>query len=201
VSQLNIDLFRMVNDLGKEYEFLNPVVIFLGEYTLYVLCLGLMVYWFTRTRENRLMIMNGVLAFAVAEVLGKVSGLLYSHNQPFAVLANVNQLVAHEIDNSFPSDHTILFFAISFSIWLVRMREGWLWLALAVAVGVSRIWVGVHYPVDILVGTVYGIGAALFVHLLAPRFGFIAGTLAFYEKLESIILPVKARRDDKYKGF
>ncbi|WP_066315377.1 undecaprenyl-diphosphatase [Bacillus sp. FJAT-29814] len=188
----------MINNLGKEYGFLNPAVILLAEYTLYVLCLGLAFYWFTRLRENRLMVLNGMLAFVVAEVLGKVSGLIYSHNQPFAVLADVKQLVAHEIDNSFPSDHTILFFSISFSIWLVRKREGWLWLLLAIAVGLSRIWVGVHYPVDILVAAVYGMGAALIVHWVSPRLAFVGKMLFFYEKQESALLP---RAKDRLQGF
>ncbi|MCM3765795.1 undecaprenyl-diphosphatase [Neobacillus niacini] len=198
MSQLNIDVFRLINDLGKDYEFLNPVIFFLAKYTLYVLCLGLVVYWLTRTRENRLMVLNGMLAFVVAEVLGKVSGLLYSHNQPFAVLADVNQLVAHEIDNSFPSDHTILFFAISISIWLVRKREGRLWLLLAMVVGVSRIWAGVHYPVDILVATVYGMGAALIVHWASPRHAFFGKMLSFYEKQEGALLP---RANRQAQGF
>ncbi|SDJ90852.1 undecaprenyl-diphosphatase, partial [Aneurinibacillus migulanus] len=39
-SQFNIDAFRLINDLGKQYPYLNPVIVFLAEYMLYFLCLS-----------------------------------------------------------------------------------------------------------------------------------------------------------------
>lgn len=158
---------------------------------VYFLGLGLVVYWFTRNHRNRMMVIQAVITFILAEILGKLAGLFYSHYQPFAVLQDVNQLVEHAIDNSFPSDHSILFFSICASFWLMRKKEGWLWLVLAVFVGLSRVWVGVHYPVDVITGALFGFISALFVYWAVPKVSLIQQILALYEKIEQKIVPSK----------
>ncbi|MDZ5609922.1 undecaprenyl-diphosphatase [Bacillus pseudomycoides] len=195
-SQFNIDTFRWINDLGKQNPSLNPMMVFVAEYMLYALVLGVLIYWFTRNNKNRMMIIQGGLAFIVAEIIGKIVGQFYSHHQPFAVLPNVNQLVEHEIDNSFPSDHTILFFSLCASIWLVRKKEGWLWLILAFCVAISRIWVGVHYPIDVVTGALVGIISALFVYWIAPKLSFIKRLLGLYERMEQHVIPMKNNSKD-----
>ncbi|CAH2714480.1 Undecaprenyl-diphosphatase BcrC [Neobacillus rhizosphaerae] len=197
ISQVNIDIFRSINDLGKEYNFLNPIAIFMADYMLYVLALGMLVYWFTRTNKNRMMVLQGGLAFILAEVLGKIAGTLYYHHQPFAELPNVNKLIEHSIDNAFPSDHSILFFSICFSFWLVRRKEGWMWLIFACIVGISRIWVGVHYPGDVLAGALIGMGSALFTYWLVPKLSFIKTALVKYEKVEQSLLPIREKTENK----
>ncbi|WP_042357661.1 undecaprenyl-diphosphatase [Bacillus rubiinfantis] len=199
ISQLNIEAFRSINDVGKTYDALEPVAVFMAEYMVYILALAMVVYWITRTTKNRMMMIQSIAAVLMAEILGKIAGLFYSHNQPFAVLPNVNQLVEHAVDNSFPSDHSIIFFTICFSIWLVRKREGWLWLAIACAVGISRIMVGVHYPGDVLTGAIIGIISALVMNWLVPQLTLIKKLLTQYERLEQTILPKKS--NDKYKNF
>jgi undecaprenyl-diphosphatase len=196
ISELNIDIFRWINDLGKQYPSLNPVSVFFAEYTVYVLGLAMIIYWFTRVEKNRMMVIQGGVAFILAEIMGKLVGQLHVHYQPFAVLPDVNQLIGKEINNSFPSDHTILFFSICVSFWLVRKKEGWLWLVLACCVGISRILVGVHYPVDIATSIVLSIVAALVAYWIIPRLMFIKRLLAYYEKVEQRILPVRNKSRD-----
>ncbi|MFB6496728.1 undecaprenyl-diphosphatase [Bacillus haynesii] len=200
-SELNIDVFRFINDLGKEYSMLNPAVYFLAEYMMYFLGAWLVIYWFTRKTKNRLMVIYAVIAFVIAEILGKMMGSLYSNYQPFATLPNVNKLIEHEIDNSFPSDHTILFFSIGFLIFLFHKKTGWLWLVLAFTVGISRIWSGVHYPLDVAAGALLGVLSALFVFWTAPKLSFIHQMLTLYEKVEQRIFPSKSKSNDKSKNF
>ncbi|GEB34134.1 MULTISPECIES: undecaprenyl-diphosphatase [Brevibacillus] len=193
LMELNVQCFRAINDLGKQYPELNPAFYAIAEYTVYALALCALLYWFTRDSQNRMMVICATATFVMAEVLGKLAGTLHTNNQPFAELANVNQLVQKAVDNSFPSDHTILFFSFCVSFWLFQRKTGILWMLLAVCVGLSRIWVGVHYPADVLVGALISIGSALTVFLLLPRFAFVHSLLSFYEKMESAILPVKPR--------
>ncbi|MED1468693.1 undecaprenyl-diphosphatase [Bacillus salipaludis] len=200
MSQLNIEAFRAINNLGKDHLFLDPIAVFLAEYMLYFLILGMLVYWFTRTDKNRMMIILSVISVAVAEVIGKIAGKFYSHYQPFAELPHVNKLVSHAVDNAFPSDHSIIFFSICFSILLVRKKEGWLWIILACCVAISRVMVGVHYPLDVLTGALIGIISALLVYLIAPKLSFLNKLLAIYEKAEGVILP-KSKSGDRNKNF
>lgn len=195
-SEINIDVFRSINDLGDKASSLNPVAIFFAEYMLYVLILGLLVFWFTRSTKNRMMVIQAVIATAIAEVLGKIAGHIYSHHQPFAVLPHVNKLVEHAVDNSFPSDHTTIFFSVCISFWLVRKKEWWLWIVLPLFIAISRVWVGVHYPVDVVAAALFGIISALFVYWLAPKLAFIKQLLALYEKAEQRILPSKNKTEN-----
>ncbi|MGE6402894.1 undecaprenyl-diphosphatase [Bacillus cereus] len=195
-SQLNIDAFRAINDLGKQYSFLNSTMIFLAEYMVYFLGLIIIAYWFTRSRKNKMMIIQAMFAFTIAEIIGKLAGKFHLNYQPFAVLPDVNKLVDHAVDNSFPSDHTILFFSICFSFWLVRKKTGWLWLVLAFCVAISRIWVGVHYPFDVITGALVGSISAIFSYWLTPKIIFIRQLLNLYEKIEQNILPSKKKSKD-----
>ncbi len=43
-SQFNIDIFRAINDLGKQYSFLNSAMVFLGQYMVYILGLIIIAY-------------------------------------------------------------------------------------------------------------------------------------------------------------
>ncbi|MCC0566937.1 MULTISPECIES: undecaprenyl-diphosphatase [Brevibacillus] len=192
-AELHIEVFRWINDLGKHYAALDPIAVFFAEYMMYVLAAGMLVYWFTRSNQNRMMVIQAVAAFVLAEILGKLAGQFYFHNQPFAVLSDVHTLIEHDIDNSFPSDHTILFFSVCISFLLVRKKEGWLWLAVAICVSLSRIMVGVHYPIDVATGALFGWLAALVSYWAVPKLSFIKQLLSFYEKVEGRILPAKKK--------
>ncbi len=196
LSEMNISWFRTINDLGKQHPLFNPIFELFAEYTVYVLFFGCMFYWFSRVKEARIMTLNAMFSFVLAEAAGKLAGLFYYNKQPFAELANVNQLIEKSIDNSFPSDHSILLFSICFSIWLVRKKAGTVWLVLAFCTAISRIGVGVHYPFDVLAGALLGILAALTVSWMAERFHFTHKLLYFYEKVEQTMLPAKNRSKD-----
>ena len=188
LSEINIELFRMFTDFGKEVMFLNPIMIFFAKYMKYFLLFGIVMYWFTRKRENRIMIISSMFAFVVAEVFGAIAGAIHSNNQPFAELSNVNQLIGHAIDNSFPSDHAIEFFSICITFLLFKKNLRYVWLAIAILVSFSRIWVGVHYPADILVGAILGIIGAALCYWIIPQLNVIKKLLAIYEQGEDYVL-------------
>ncbi|WP_338754649.1 undecaprenyl-diphosphatase [Bacillus sp. FJAT-52991] len=189
ISEVNISLFRLINDLGKEYPFLNPTFSFIAEYMVVLLALSVLFIWFTRETDNRMMILCASIAFLCAFTIGKVSGLFHSNYQPFVELTEVNQLIDKEKDNSFPSDHTILFFSYGISFWL--FKRGWsiLWVLLAALVGVSRIWVGVHYPFDVLAGMLISLASATFIYLTVPKLSVTQNAIKIYEKYENMLLP------------
>ncbi|WP_405015121.1 phosphatase PAP2 family protein [Kitasatospora sp. NBC_01539] len=72
-------------------------------------------------------------------------------------------------DWALPSNHTVIVFAGAAVLWLVDRRLGALALVLAVAMGVSRVLVGVHYPHDVVLGALIGAAAGYALGLLAGR--------------------------------
>jgi undecaprenyl-diphosphatase len=63
--------------------------------------------------------------------------------------------------SSFPSDHAVLFFALATGLYLVSRRMGWLmYLYTIVFILLPRVYLGIHYPSDILAGALLGVAAA-----------------------------------------
>ncbi|MDH2363636.1 undecaprenyl-diphosphatase [Priestia megaterium] len=189
--EMNVDLFRTINDLGKEYTYLNNFFIFMAEYMVFVLAFIALIFWFTRTEENRMMIISATISFILAEMMGKIAGTLHSNNQPFAELSNVNKLIEKAVDNSFPSDHTILFFAFCMTFFIYQKRWRYIGIMLALVVGISRIWVGVHYPADVIVGAIISIFSTFIASFIVSRLNIIRKLLWLYEKGEQQILPTR----------
>lgn len=165
----NIELFRLINDLGFQIPALNPVFVFIAEYFLYLLLIVLIVYLFKDNGKHRMMVLAAVVSCLVAVIFGKLAGQFHYNVQPFVTLDNVNQLIEKEVNNSFPSDHTILSFTICMTLFLFDKTKVY-FLLIGVLVAISRVWVGVHYPFDVLTSIVLSIAAALTVSMVFKKF-------------------------------
>jgi undecaprenyl-diphosphatase len=85
----------------------------------------------------------------------------------------------HIFYSSFPSGHTTTSFAIAALLLLMTwktpsVRWGWIALAWAACVGLSRIYRGVHWPTDVLAGACAGIFSAGLVYLLLTKYGYLS---------------------------
>ena len=74
-------------------------------------------------------------------------------------------------DWSFPSNHSAIAAASAAALWLLDRRLGMIAALAALVMGFARIWVGAHYPHDVLVGFVLGAAVAVPVVLAARRWG------------------------------
>lgn len=96
---------------------------------------------------------------------------LFARVRPFEVVEGLTALVVEQDPNSFPSGHTSAAFAFAFAL-IFAAKKRWVKVgvvALAVLMGLSRLYVGVHYPTDVLAGCVVGICAGVLGHLLGKR--------------------------------
>ncbi len=106
---------------------------------------------------------SAVLALTANVVLGQ----LWFHERPFVSHPKETVLLVHHgADNSFPSDHASVAFAIAFAVLAFHRRLGLLLVAAAVLIGLDRVLVGVHYPVDVAASVFVGLGSALIVTTL-----------------------------------
>ena len=161
---VNERLFVAINGLAHHSRPVDLVMVAAAQAVPFLLAGMLLVVWFWQSREpNRAAFRaatSGVLGLAFAFLLGLV------HYQPVpAALGLGQQLIGHVANNSFPSDHTSVVFGVAASLLLSRNR---LWpaaLALAVWVGFARIFVGVHFPADVVAGAALGSLAGLVTHV------------------------------------
>ncbi|MFI7597442.1 phosphatase PAP2 family protein [Actinoplanes sp. NPDC049681] len=159
---MNFRLFHLINDLAGRSDALDDVMEFAATRLIYLIfaasavLVGIALY-----RRRVLPVFRlGValfLTFAAATVLSHISG----QPRPFQT-HHVHQLIAHEPGVSLPSDHATAAFALAFGIYAFLSR-GWgiAFTAAALIVGIARVWVGVHYPGDILAAAVIAVLAVL----------------------------------------
>ena len=88
---------------------------------------------------------------------------LIARQRPCVTLPDVYMLVDIKRSLSFPSAHAANFFAVAtyFNYWYPKYR--WIYFGAAFFVALSRVSIGVHYPLDIIAGGILGACCALFV--------------------------------------
>ncbi len=150
---LDISLFHFINR-GMENSFFNwimPIItnIKYWRIPLSVMFLCLFIWGGKKGKDTFLLcLVTLILSDKVSSSLIKP---VFHRLRPFKVLDSVNLLInAHSY--SFPSSHAANIFAMAIVITYIWRR---IWIALlvfgiAVIVGFSRIYVGVHYPLDVL---------------------------------------------------
>lgn len=101
-------------------------------------------------------LLTGLLAFAIELSLYKTIKQLTTRKRPCHAMPGIQNLVEPPDEFSFPSGHTAAatVAALLFSAALPALAPGM--AALALLIGVSRVYLGVHYPSDVLMGVVLG---------------------------------------------
>jgi membrane-associated phospholipid phosphatase len=143
--------------------------------------------------RSKLAAASAGISAVVALLVNAVLGHLWYHARPFADHPKQTVLLVHHgTDNSFPSDHASVAFAVAFAVLVFHRRLGVLLLAVAVGVGLDRIFVGVHYPIDVLASVFVGLGAALVVTF--PGRPLVAWLVRLVSRItDPVVLAVRRR--------
>ena len=157
---MNAKLFLFINQFAKQNQFLDLIAIIFAKGMPYIFILFEIYLYFILKKKNK-----AIFAF-YSVILGLfisyIISLFYFHNRPFMDNLGI-MLISHKAETSFPSDHTTFLFSIAFSFLLFKVKF-WKWfLSLALLGGISRIYVGVHYPYDILGGIFIGFISAFII--------------------------------------
>lgn len=140
---------------------MDSMAIFFASYFQYFLVAAVLVFLFwgkgEELKKNRLIAVLGFLAAVVSRFFfTEIIRWFYFRPRPFMEF-DFTPLVGHEANASFPSGHAAFFFALATVIFLFNKKAGWWFLAGACLISLSRVFVGLHYPADILAGAVVGV--------------------------------------------
>jgi undecaprenyl-diphosphatase len=94
---------------------------------------------------------------------------VFDRERPYEVVPAADPLLRWDLSSSFPSGHAATSAAGAFILAYLLGRGGLGLALLAVAIGFSRVYVGVHYPLDVLAGAVVGLAVALVSAALVRR--------------------------------
>ena len=158
-------LFHWINGFAGHVYWLDPIMIACANYAPIVFVVVLLGCWARWRPEWQHAAVLAGLAALLALGTGQLVGMALPRPRPYQVtFATV--LVVHAPDTSFPSDHAILSFAVTVVLATVSRRLGG-WLALfSLLVLVSRVYIGVHYPTDVVGGAALGaLGAWITIRL------------------------------------
>ncbi|MFA6001926.1 MAG: undecaprenyl-diphosphatase [Thermoleophilia bacterium] len=177
---MDFTFFKLINQFAGRSDILDNLMIGLAKYGVLLMALPLLVLWFwgeggDKAKKAALL---SLLSMCLALLINQVIGHLYFRPRPFAA-HEVNLLLDRSTDPSFPSDHSAFVFGIAWLIMLKDRHIGVFALTIAVMVGISRIFIGLHYPGDVLGGMFIGLISALLVWqartMLDPVTSFLLG--------------------------
>ncbi len=164
----NINLFYLINGINNPVlNNILPVIASYGSNSLIILLI--LTYIFGGNYGRKVTIL-GVLALILAAIIAIVLKYIFVEPGPSITLANVNLLIPDMASvPTFPSGQTASAFAVATLIGLkYRLKSKGSWvtyflLIYASLIGFSLVYVGVHYPFDVICGSIIGIISALVV--------------------------------------
>jgi len=201
---LDETLFHWINGLAGHVPFIDRLFMGLADdyFMIIAMCLVLVGLWFgTRKPEERarnqvavlkamasLGIASGFVSWANVIFVGgdKFPGTLiheiFNRPRPFASGGlTVHLLFYKPTDPSFPSNLAAVVFGLALAVWLMNKRTGTWLLVMAFVACFARVYVGIHYPSDILGGAVFAVVGVAITYLLfwalAPLVRLIIGIL------------------------
>ncbi|KAF0867453.1 undecaprenyl-diphosphatase [Pseudomonas sp. LD120] len=163
MEELNRRLFLAINASAEASLPLRELAFFFAQWVVLCVPLLLLVFWVLGERRQRMIVVLASLSMVLALTGNLLIRSLWFHPRPFMLELGQNFL-AHAPGASFPSDHASGMFAMAFALILASLRKtGLMLLALALLVSWARVYLGVHFPFDIIGGCLMGLLSAWLV--------------------------------------
>ncbi|MEV5574194.1 phosphatase PAP2 family protein [Spirillospora sp. NPDC052269] len=175
-SRIDGGLYTDVTEFARHTHWLNQAMVWWTGYGAVLFVLLLVAGWWVARRGGAAMMAGALAGFAAAAVSYLVnSGIkdVFTEPRPCRALPHDFLLEACPApsDYAFPSNHTTVAFAAAVAVLMIHRGLGALGLAAAVLMAFSRVYVGAHYPHDVLVAALVGSLVAVLCVSIGRRFG------------------------------
>lgn len=171
MNYFDSSIVTFLNEFSHHSWTFDSILSFLSENDLVkggVFCMVIWWLWFKndeRQSDNRNHIISILLSCFVSVLLARTLALLLPFRERPMHEAALNFILPYGIDpdllikwSSFPSDHAVLFFALSTGFLFISKKVGILaFIYTSIFIAFPRIYLGIHYPTDIIVGGLIGL--------------------------------------------
>ena len=168
-------LFRWINRLANRTGWAHGFFTSYAKYGIVLFAILLVAAYLDGRQHDDLRAVAGSVwaagAALVALGIGQLIGGAIDRARPYEAMTGVHLLVDKTTDFSFPSDHATAAGAVAVGLLLTNRRWGIVAAVLAIVMAFTRVYVGAHYPGDVIAGLALGgvvaaAGALLVVPLL-----------------------------------
>ncbi|MCJ8013295.1 phosphatase PAP2 family protein [Paenibacillus sp. KQZ6P-2] len=168
LTQIDRKLFQYINGClhNRFFNFFFYYLTYLGGAT-FTIASSVLIWYFGSSTWSK----SGALAavsLAVSHIPVAAAKKLYPRLRPYLALPGTRTFRNPLKDHSFPSGHTTAAFSLAIPLILGHPEWICLFLPLSLLVGVSRIYLGLHYPSDVFAGAVIGTSVAAATVALWP---------------------------------
>ena len=161
MESLNQTLFLWMNAPARPDLFLLSIATLCAEKIIWVTPIILVISWLRGSDHARRIVLVASVTTLLALLSNQLIGLIWPHPRPFMIGIG-NCFLPHVADSSFPSDHITVMCSMAFSFLYYRgFRLAGVTLAvLAIPVAWARIYLGVHFPLDMVGAVAVSAGAS-----------------------------------------
>lgn len=150
LENMNRELFLQINAGTDTPSWLIYIATLIAEGFIYIIPLLLVVLWLWGDSTKRKSAIKICVLALVALGINQLIGLMWQHPRP-SIIGLGNTWISHAPDSSFPSDHVTVFAATSLVLLFNNMKKiGFSILLVGFFVAWARIYLGVHFPLDML---------------------------------------------------
>ncbi|TDR76468.1 phosphatase PAP2 family protein [Paludibacterium purpuratum] len=149
MESLNQALFLWMNAPAQPDPFLLSIATLCADKMIWIVPVLLVVGWLRGSDHTRRVFLVATTATLLALSVNQLIGLVWPHPRPFMIGLG-HSFLPHAADSSFPSDHMTVMCSMAFSLLYYRgfRLVGGVLAVLAIPVAWARIYLGVHFPLD-----------------------------------------------------
>lgn len=157
----NIDLLYFLNRLANASGIVSTLSVFVsGIFTFVIYPIFFCYYAYTHVTQKMYFFALTFSTLLTSWLLSETIKRITKIPRPY-VSHNTIHTFTHSTGYSFPSEHAAVYGALAFIAFSIDFRLGIITTIVAFLIGISRVNLGVHYPIDVLVGWIVGILVAL----------------------------------------
>jgi undecaprenyl-diphosphatase len=164
-------VYHAINQFVYHHAWLGHGLSLLENWAVPAIAIATFALWLLArpggSRKWKLASASALASAALALLINQMIGKVWHRQRPFATHPSAHVWGSRSHDASFPSDHASAAFAIPFTVVLFDSLVGGVFLGAAVIIAAGRVFIGAHYPADVLAGCLVGLGSALLLARVA----------------------------------